>query len=372
MAKERVFGRLKRTLYRKEISVVENSVGMALALSLVGAGAWVALQKNNYDSTQRDLPLEYLKASTLQNVYKKPLQRWGQSTGVSAQIELGAFDAALLQDWSIARPLKRYVPDNLYEKINGQAEQYLKFGFTELQCISIQNAAGQIADLLLYHQGDFAGSLGVYAEQRSPEHEVLSQGALHYTPTSVGGFGIVGPYFFQMMIAGDSPSLDSARKHLIKGLANTKLEGQASLEALDKLLEAGARFADISYLPENVFQYGFATEFWFSKLNNGTDGLMFNHRSNSPEESMALLEQFKKVLPDDYNLVLEENGVYYYQHPFLKTYFALSSLGQNLCGLDEVPSLEMAKEIMLNKILKSNESGPTSTSTGEDDELPEE
>ena len=359
MANDRIFGRLKRPIYRKEISRTENAVGLALLLCLLGSIAWLAQQKNGYDPSSRDLALEDLQASAIQNISKKPLQRWGESGRNVEQQDLGDFPPNLLQGWSVARSLKRYTPENLFEKVNGQAEQYLKFGFTGLQTLALQNSLGQSADILLFQQKDFSQSLGLYAEQRSPEHVVLHQGSLHYTITSVGSFGISGPNFFQVMITGNPEQITLANEHFLKSLAQTKLGQDSSQQAFQLLLDAGAEFSDISYIPENVFQYGFASNFWFSKVFKDSDAKRFSHRALSREEALALLDQFKKVLPEDYRLALEQDGIYYYQHLHLKTFFAITVQGEILRGVDEVFDLDQAKSLM--NPVPTKEKSPTSS-----------
>ena len=347
MAKERIFGRLKRPLYRKDIPRLENAIGFVLLLSLAGAGVWVLRQKNNYDPSTRDLPLADLKASAIQNIYKKPLQPWEESAQGPTQQDLGHFQASILHGWNVNRGLKRYTPENLFEKVDGQSEQYLTFGFTGLESLTLQNALGQSADILLFQQGDFSQSLGLYAEQRSPEHVVLHLGSLHYTLTSVGAFGIMGPYFFQIILTGNPEQIASASQHFLKALGQTPLGAETSQLAFQQLLDAGASFSDISYVPENVFQYGFASDFWFAKVSPQSSTTRFSHRAKKPDEASALLEQFKKVLPEDYKLVLEQAGIYFYQHLHLKTFFVMKVEGEVLSGLDEVSNLDMAKQLIL-------------------------
>ena len=342
---------------------MENLVGAILFFSIIGAGIWVIQQRNHFDPSERDLPLEYLKASKIQNIHKKAPIHWGQTSSGMAQTEnLGILDETLLQGWSVAKPMKSFAPDKLYIKINGQAEQYLRFDCQELQVFALQNALGQSMDLFVYDQNNVAGSLGLYAEQRSPEHEVIQRKKVNFTPTSVGAFGIIGPYFFQCIVTGQPAEVITARDHVIKTLNLMELQSDQQDLALEKLLNAGANLKNVSYVPKNAFQYGFASEFWFLSIPH-SEAQWFIHHASEPSQALAMLEQFKQALPEDYEPLPSSEEVLYFKHPFLKTVFAITVKDQWIMGIEGAPSPSQAQKAMASFLSPEVNLSSPSTST---------
>ena len=116
----------------------------------------------------------------------------------------------------MARP-ERFDPDTLYEKINGQAEQYLKFGFQELWVVSLEHPQSETTlDVFLYRQGSFADSIGLYREQRG-QRALVSREGVHFTQHPLGALGTVGPYFFQLLGDPAGPALEAEvpRSHIL-------------------------------------------------------------------------------------------------------------------------------------------------------------
>ena len=127
-------------LLRKEISSAEAWVGVLLLISIVGMGVWLRGQRTNFDPGERDIDTALLvKQSVEDNLYRTPLKRWRDPSlggGEAAPVDVGPFSPSILAGgWTSPSTPKVFVPDNLYEKINGQAEQYLKFGFEDLTVV---------------------------------------------------------------------------------------------------------------------------------------------------------------------------------------------------------------------------------------------
>ena len=131
-------------LLRKEIPTGEALVGVVLLLLIVGMGVWLGEQRTNYDPGERDIETSLLVAQSVEdNLYRIPLKRWRDpSLGEvgAAPMEPGPLPSSILEGgWRTASTPKVFVPDNLYEKINGQAEQYLKFGFEDLTVVELEH-----------------------------------------------------------------------------------------------------------------------------------------------------------------------------------------------------------------------------------------
>jgi len=350
--KGKVLNRLGRPkLLRKEIPTGEAAVGVLLLFLIVGMTLWLLDQRSNYDPGERDIDIALLVEQSVEDdLYRQPLKRWrdpslGEVGG--APVNIGPFDPSLLMGgWQTASTPQTFVPDTLYEKINGQASQYMKFGFVELKVIELEHPGeGRLVDVYLYEQGTFEGSMGVYEEQRGGK-EVLEFEGVRYTPNALGAIGMKGSLFFQATGDKISASIDAMTQKVIEGLA--ELDSAASTPPGFEMLNQGlgVPFEAIAYQPVNVFQYRFAQRFWFGELE-GTDGeRMFVHTAESPAAAKELFDKLHAELLEDYDGIESAPNHALLQHKYLETYFGLMHEGAMVFGVERHPEREGATSAM--------------------------
>jgi hypothetical protein len=91
----------------------------------------------------------------------------------------GAFDFPVVQGWERSPETERYLPDNLYEYIDGAAEAYLSFGFKELE--TAEYIAGKSSVLVeVYRHATPEDAFGIYARERPREGPFESVGYQGY------------------------------------------------------------------------------------------------------------------------------------------------------------------------------------------------
>lgn len=91
--------------------------------------------------------------------------------------------------WRAPRRVSRFSPDDLYVKINGRAEEYLRFHVVSLTFGTYEHRtdAGRTIDVYLYDMGETANAAGIYRAEAVP-------GA---TPVAIGTEGYqIGPAVF--------------------------------------------------------------------------------------------------------------------------------------------------------------------------------
>ncbi|MCH2106150.1 MAG: hypothetical protein MK291_05865 [Planctomycetes bacterium] len=334
-------------LLRKEIPAGEALVGVALLLSLVGMGVWLGDQRTNYDPGERDIETSLLVEQSVEdNLYRIPLKRWRDPSlggGDEAPMDVGPFSKDILAGgWTPASTPKTFVPDTLYEKINGQAEQYLKFGFEDLVVVELEHPEeGCAVDVFLYDQGSFEGSLGVYGNQRG-DRDVAELEEVRYSPHAMGAIGMRGEIFFH--VTGDSavPAVEEMTQRVVEALA---AEGGEDVipPGFRRLNEdLGVPFAQIAYQPVNVFQYRFAERFWFGKPDPSSDERLFIHEADSADAATALFEKLHEELLADYKSLPTEDGEVLLQHNFLDTFFCLMREGEMVYGVERAQAREDA------------------------------
>lgn len=84
--------------------------------------------------------------------------------------------------WMPAGRVERFEPGNLYEKIDGRADQYLKYGVAGLQCATYTDRkdAARFLDAYVYDMGSTGGAFGIWSAERPAGAQALKLGDQGY------------------------------------------------------------------------------------------------------------------------------------------------------------------------------------------------
>ena len=349
MRRDRVFNSHKSRLMRTDIPGGENLSAALIFLLLIALGAWVATTRDNFDPSERDLAIELLGDNSRQiELYQRPLKFWeepGQSTAGSA-FDLGPFPANTLDDaWRPVGRVRYFQAENLYEKINGEAEKFIKQGFVELAFLRLRSAsdAGEIA-IELFDQGSLSGSLGIFSEHAAGRAVEERDGVSYFT-TKVGAIGRKGRYFFR--IAGDRQSVGVTDRSAGLVAAFAQLDRDPAAAAPDEgsvsagfaLLNRGLGIAeaDIQFEESNVFQYDFAQRFWFGDAGTGNDARLFVHVADSTADAQDLIAALVEEHGYEYDRLDSDAAYSLFRHRYLGSYFAVARRGQTVYGIEKSP-----------------------------------
>jgi hypothetical protein len=332
---------------RTHIPGSENLSVALIFIALIALGAWVMTTRDDFDPTERDLPIELLGDNSLQiDIYNRPLKPWvepGQQLA-GAAFDLGPFPQSTLDaDWQPVGRVKRFQADNLYEKINGEAEKFIKQGFVELAFLRLRSASdtSEIA-IELFDQGDLGGSLGVFSEHAAGQ-AIENRDGVSFVANEAGAIGRKGRYFFR--IAGDRSSdaiIDKAAS-LITAFAQLDREpGAAKIH--EKTTPAGFALlsqrlgiaeADIQFQERNVFQYDFAQRFWFGNAGIGGDARLFIHVADSASAAEDLIAALAEEHSYEYDQLESEGSDTLFRHRYLGSYFAVARHGKYIYGVEK-------------------------------------
>ena len=289
MHRDHIFNSRRNHLRRAQIPHRENLSVVLIFVVLLTLVAWVVTTSNKFDPSERDLPIELLQDNTQEiRIYTPPLKLWIEPgrQGSGTTFDLAPFPADTLDSqWQLAGRVRTFQSDNLYEKINGEAEKFIKQGFVQLAFLRLRSMtdAGEIA-IELFDQGDIGGSLGIFAEHAAGR-AVENRDGVSYFYTEAGAIGRKDRYFFR--IAGDnsSPVIKEKAARLVEAFAQLGSTSPAQ-EALEQTAPAGFVLlnqrlgipeSEIQFQEDNVFQYDFAQKFWFGNAGLDDDARLFVH-----------------------------------------------------------------------------------------------
>lgn len=367
--KDRIFRPWKKTkLLRKHLSREEVATGVGLLVILLVAGVWVVLQRDNFDPGERDIDIAVLRdQSVADELYRTPFKEWrdpaqaGAAGQAAPAVDLGPLLPAsvLSGGWQRGGRPQVFGDDTLYEKINGQAEQYRKFGFKELHFVTIKDGSGQLTiDIYIYDQGGFVNCLGLYAEQRAKKPVVDLEGVLH-TPHGLGAIGMAGRHFFHITGNKRDPAIVSKAREIVQALSKLASGGGAVPLPYRILRAANIPFAQIEYQPDNVFQYDFAKRFWFGRTSPRGDTKVFVHVAASDAAAKKVFDAMHTEQQENDYQVLESDASHaLYKHAFLN-HFALYRKGQLLYGLENLPNKAEVLDLIgrLGKAIEAAQGG---------------
>lgn len=338
VARKSIFNSRRHRLLRKLVPVGENVVSLIVLGALALIVLWVVSQREHYDDATRHLSPELLRGERPRiEIYTPPLKPWMEpGTATAPAPELGLFPPAILQDeWTLSGRVRQFDAGNLYEKINGEAEKFLKHGFRAMH-YAVLRSPGDGAELAieLYDQGDVGGSTGIFAAHGAADREVREREGVAFFNTSVGMIGRKGRFFFRA--AGDrvNETVTAKAAQLVEAFAALEDSPQVLPEGLRLLVQdMGVAESDVALLSENAFQLDFARDFWFARLPDAADAELFVHHAVSAKAASALLDALVQEQRYDYEEVASDTPWIVLRHGFLGTYFAIGRRGRILFGV---------------------------------------
>lgn len=164
-------------------------------------------------------------------------------------------------DWTRTGAPQRYGPDDLWEYIDGGADQYVSYGFQEVVAAKYSNAAGATATVDIYQMEEPVGAFGIYAQEDNPKA----------TPVRLGVEGQAGAdsvrfwsanYYVKMVSTPPGKSPKDASVALGATVAGGLGDSGTPPRELSLFPAKGLVAGSIRYIPANMLgQAGFSRGF---------------------------------------------------------------------------------------------------------------
>lgn len=351
MPNARLINPKRRRINRKHISKYEILTSLIVLLSLVGIILWVATRKNLYDPARQDVSLEALKhVSSSIVLYQRPFKPWQlpDKPNSSHNMDLGIFPDSVTSDqWRPKSRIKTFDPQNLYVKINGEAERFLRHDFKQLSFLVLQSS-DQIEEVSieLYNQGSIAGSSGIFAEHRSPESQVVEDGPNTYFESSLGLIGRKDHFFYRIAGNRSSETIRKKSRQLVRSFSELPASESTVAFGYQLLQELNIKPAEIRHQAVNVFQYDFAKDFWFGKPDTAHQAEVFVHQAETKKSALQLLTRILEEHQYEYQITRRTENLALLQHNFLKSYFIIATQDSVVFGADKTPDQETSFHLL--------------------------
>ncbi len=195
-------------------------------------------------------------------------------------------------------PPELFGPDTLYEIINGDADLYLKAGFSRLETrrFNLKADPGDEISVFIYEMKRHRSAFAVYSVRRAEEARpvALTRFAYRYRD---GLFLVHGPYYLEILAADESAPMLAAMNDLAAAfIADHAVEAEPIVE-LDLFPPEGLVPGSLALHPANAFGFdGFADLFTARyRLNTGSATAFFKP-SASPQAAADLAAAYQDFL----------------------------------------------------------------------------
>ena len=260
-------------------------------------------------------------------------------------------------------------PDNLYEKINGQAEFYLSSGCAGLksQWFALTEDADSMFEVYIYHMNDGLNAFSVYSAQRREDAQTidLAQFAYH---TEHSLYFVHGPYYVEMIAATPSESMLSKMASLAQNFINDTHVDTKSIQGLGFFPKENLDQSSIALIAKDAFGFdGLDRVFIAAYTIDGSNVTAFVSKRKTPQEAKDLAQGFYKYLITfggkdiKSDVAIEDVKII----EIMGTFEIVFSLNSYLAGVHEAPTkahAEYLSEILsktLRKVLGSQRHAPS-------------
>jgi hypothetical protein len=102
-----------------------------------------------------------------------------------------------VEGWKLSGEMQTFLPDDLYQYIDGGADLYLTYDFQDLKVMEYQNEKAATVTVDVYRHETPYDSFGVYSQERPPSPVFLAVGAQGYSGEDFLNF-VMGPYYVKI------------------------------------------------------------------------------------------------------------------------------------------------------------------------------
>ena len=194
-------------------------------------------------------------------------------------------DCSLVPGWRQEGALRHFTADNLYEYMDGNAESYLSYGFTQMQGVTCKSGENTLV-IDVSEMADADAAYGIFSANRDPGHAIARIGMGGQVMPRRGTLA-KGNYYVEVSATPDvdhTPAITAFISALEKGLEGTTEPPRAlSWFAPEKLVNV--RLIPESVLGVRLLKRGYVAQYDVGKA--------FVVLEASPDSAAALMAKLR-------------------------------------------------------------------------------
>jgi len=196
-----------------------------------------------------------------------------------------------LNGYKIKSDYPVYLPDNLWDFINGAADNYLANGFVDLHVAEYKKGKAVIKAEVYRHSSNTL-AFGIYSSERSPSFKFTNLGAQGYFADGSINF-FKGNYYVKIRTYSKKEKVLQAEESLANRIAGL-LPGEASMPDMLSLFPAqGKKANEEAFINESVLGHSFLNKAFKAAYQIGNDEFsVFILDAASPEAAKKSVETY--------------------------------------------------------------------------------
>jgi hypothetical protein len=213
-----------------------------------------------------------------------------------------------LDGWQKKGSVEMYAPGNLYEYIDGAAENFLAYGFRQLAVQEYHNPRNQDISAEVYFHGTPENAFGIYGSEKPVAGSYLAVGSQGYGEEGILNF-ISDAYYVKL----NGFDLGPAGGEILKMLAEKIVRAINGRNGLPEILDAFPATGRIPHSERFILSHFLGHEFLGSAFTadydlQGQKFQLFVMRAGDENEARAILQRYasldktepsQQVLPGD-------------------------------------------------------------------------
>lgn len=187
-----------------------------------------------------------------------------------------------------------YSPDNLWDFINGAADNYLALGFQDLHVAEYKKGKESIK-LEIYRHENNTMAFGIYASERSSSYNFVNLGSQGYNVDGVINF-FKGNYYIKIKTYSTKEKTLHATESLAVRVAEM-IPGESEMPSLLlRLPDEGKKVNEETYINESVLGYTFLNKAFRAVYQVGNDTFdLYLIKCSSPQEAIQSVNSYLKT-----------------------------------------------------------------------------
>ncbi len=212
-------------------------------------------------------------------------------------------DLPQVKGWKIIREYPVYYPDNLWDYINGAADAYLSYDFTDLHIAEYKKGRKRTVKVELYHHRTPVHAYGMYTQERAPEFHFVDVGAEGYQEGTTLNF-VAGEYYVKIVSNEQGKALEQFILDLARRISDAITPNPETPEALQLFPAENRLPKSETFIARNFLGYEFFSGVYAASYQDaaGNRYTLFFTRKEKPRDCLQILEKYYQAVGQEYQM----------------------------------------------------------------------
>jgi hypothetical protein len=219
--------------------------------------------------------------------------------------------------WKLAQDDPVYDANNLWDAIDGAADLYLEYAFSDLHIGRYINSDSLEIKVEIYRHNSEVDAFGIYSQERDPVYNFIQIGIQGYLQSGVLNF-LTGPYYIKLSTYQTGEKAQQALQMIGQQLNAYLQQNNTPPKILQYFPQKRKQQNTEQYIARNFLGYNFLSNVYTASYLDGISFKIFILEAKSEDDAKATLAKYlniiskegiKRIDPDRYLIHDPHNGI---------------------------------------------------------------